>query len=226
QRAISQASNADFERAASLIERLSYEGGRLNARNTLRQKINDRRSNDAWSALNNGNYDRAEALAAEISDWRSDGLLVRSLVGQLARKDKLRAARILARYEQRAADIDEPHERALRLMQLAGVAASIDLNHGFEQMKLAVEEFNMAGFVPELERYRDNGSATASGTPAAQVNVGLSGLLGNWDLYWMGSTDLDRALAVTRQFQIKEAAALLQLNACRGALRTLPPSAR
>jgi hypothetical protein len=225
-RAIIQASNTDFERAASLIEKLSNEGGRLNARNSLIQRINDKRLNDAWSALNKGDYDTAEALAAEISDWRSDGLLVRSLVGQLARKDKLRAARILDGYERRAADIDEAHERALRLMQLAGVASSIDLNRGFEQMKLAIVEFNQAGFVPELERYRDNGAVTATGSTAAKVNVGLSGLLGNWDLYWMGSTDLNRALAITRQFQMKEAAALMQLNACRGALRAVPASAR
>lgn len=225
QRAIFQAPSGDnYEQAATLIERLSSEGGRMSARNMLRQRIDEKLSNEAWSALNNEDLDKAEALAAEMSDWPSDGLLVRSLVGRLSRKDKPRAARILDGYEQKATGIVEPTEKVLRLMQLAGVAVNIDLNRGFEEMRRSIVEFNQAGFVPELERYRDHKMA-GTGSPA-QVNVGLSGLLGNWDLFWMGSTDLDRGLALTRQFQMKEAAALMQLNLCRGALRTVPASAR
>ena len=227
QRAVLQASNSrDFARAAAMIEGLSNEGGRSNARNTLRQRIDQKRSDEAWSALNKGDLDKAEALAAEISDWRSDALLVRSLVGQLSRKDKPRAARLLDEYERRAAGIEEPSERALRLMQLAGAASNIDRNRGFEEMKRAIVEFNHAGFVAELERYRDNESVGGTGSPAARVNIGLGALLNDWDLYWLGRTDFDRAVALTQQFQMREATALLQLNVCRGALGNVPAPAR
>jgi hypothetical protein len=214
----------NYEQAATLIERLSSEWGRSSARTSLRQRIDDKRLNEAWSALNSGDYDRTEALAVDMSNWRSDGLLVRSLVGQLSRKDKPRAARILEGYEQKALSIEEPTEKVLRFMQLASVAATIDSNRGFEEMKRSIEEFNQSGFVPELERYRDR--KTAGPGSLEKVNLGLSGLLGNWDLYWMGQTDIDRAVALTQQFQMKEAAALMLLNVCRGALRNVPASAR
>ena len=77
--------------------------------------------------------------------------------------------------------------------------------------------------MPELERYLDNQNAAAWGP---QVNIGLSSLLGNWDLYGLRSTDMDRALGLAKTFQLKEAAALMQLNVCRGVLRTLPAAAR
>lgn len=110
--ALSLQAGDNYEQAAALIERLSSEAGRVSARTSLRQRIDDKRLNEAWSALNNGDLDKAEALAAEMSDWRSDGLLVRSLVGQLSRKDKPRAARILEGYEQKAVSIEEPTDKA------------------------------------------------------------------------------------------------------------------
>jgi hypothetical protein len=224
-RSVFQASDRDFEQAAALIERLSSDDARSNARNQLRQRIDSKRSNDAWAALNDNDLDKAEALAAEISDWRSQGLLVRSLVGRLAYKDKSRAARVLDGYEQKAAVITDPHERALALIQLAGVAATIDLNRGFEEMNRAIAEFNSAGFMPELERYIDNYTGVGAGSPAVKVNIGLGGLLNDWDLHWLGRTSFDRSVALTQQFQLKEAGALILLNICRGAL-SLPPSAR
>jgi len=223
QRAVFQASG-DFQKATAIIDRLSSEAVRTTARYTLRQSEDQLHSDEAWSALNKGEYDRAEALAAEISDWRSDDLLVRGLIGQLSHKDKMRATRILSEYMQRAAAIVEPHDRALRLMQLAGAGVNIDSNRAFEDMKRAIAEFNQAGFVPELEKYSDNETSGGPGSP--KVNIGLSGLLGNWNLYWLGATDMDRAMSLTREFQLKEAAALMQLNVCRGALRAVPASAR
>jgi hypothetical protein len=226
QRAVTLASlSDDFDRAAAIIERLGTEDGRTNARNTLRQKMDQKRSEEAWAALTKGDFDKAELLAVEI-DWRSDGLLVGSLVGNLSRKDKPRAARVLDEYERRAAGIEEPSERALRSMKLAAVAVSIDPNRAFEEMRRAIEEFNHAGFVPELERYRENQGGSTSGSPAARVNIGLSGILSNSDFQSLGRADLDRAVGLTQQFQMREAAALMLLNVCRGALSTLPASAR
>jgi hypothetical protein len=72
--------------------------------------------------------------------------------------------------------------------------------------------------VPELQRYR--------GDQTAGINIGLDGLRYNWDLDWLGRTDFDRALALTQEFQMKEAAAFFQLNVCRAALSTLPATAR
>lgn len=227
QRAVYQASyGEDFERAAEIIEQLSTESGRSSARHTLRQRIDQKSSDEALRALNQGDFDTAEVLLSKLSDWRSDGLLVNSLVSRVAGKDKTRATQILNEYERRASNIEESSERALRLMQLAGFASNIDLDYGFEKMKRAIVEFNQAGFVPQLERYRDNVSGAGHANPAGGVNIGLSALLGNWDLRWMGRTDFDRAVALTRQVQMKEAAAVMLLNVCRGALLRVPAGTR
>ena len=58
------------------------------------------------------------------------------------------------------------------------------------------------------------------------INIGVGSLLGNWDLDWLASTDMDRALSLTREFQSREAMAVMQLNVCRGALRRLSATAR
>lgn len=217
QRAILQVSSGgDFEQAASIIESLSSEAHRSNARKTLVQRIDERRVAETWAALNKENLDKAEILSAEILNWHAQPLLVNSLIGRLARKDKSRASRMLEQYERRAADTADPNERVWRLMELTGAAASIDVKRGFEAMKSAIAEFNRAGFVPELERYRDQEATVES------VNIGLGRLLANWYLSWLGQTDFDRAVALTQQFQMKEAAALALLNFCRGAL---PPRA-
>jgi hypothetical protein len=209
----------DIEQASAIIERLS-EGARSNARSILRQTMDQKRSEQAWSALDKGDFDKAEALVAELSDWRSDPLLLRSLVGRLAQKDKPRASRVLDQYERLAAGIENPIERTLRLMELAGIAANIDMNRGFDEMKLAFLEFNRAGFVPELQKYRDD----AGTGRVSSVNIGLSGLINDWNLQWLGRTDFDRALVLTQQFQMREATALMQLAVCRGALGKFQPA--
>jgi hypothetical protein len=218
QRAVLKASSSgDFERALEMIELLSNEAHRVSASDGLRQRMDQKRSSDARAALKQGDFDKAEELAAKISNRFLDGLLVRDIISQLSRTDKSRATRILDEYAQRAAALEEPTARALRMMQVAHYAASLDSYRVFEQMKRAIEEFNKADFVPELEKYRAN----HSGEAAKRVAIGLNGLPNNWDLHWMGS-DFERAVALTGHFRMKEAAALVQLSICRGALARLP----
>jgi hypothetical protein len=109
-------------------------------------------------------------------------------------------------------------------MQLASYAANIDSNQTFERMGRAIQEFNSADFVSELYRYREGAGAYSRGEGGymMRVNVGLSGLLDNWNLRSLGHRDFERAIATTRQFRMKEAAALVQLSICRGALARLP----
>ena len=215
-RATQQASaSGDFEQAAAIIERLTTERVRSSLKNELRQRMDQNSSDEAWSALNTGDFDKAEPLVARISQWRSSALLMRSLVGQLASRDRARAARILDEYQRRARENQDGIERAQQLMELAAVAANIDRNRAFEEMKLAIDEFNRAGFAPELQKNRDG---DGKGGTAATVNIGLGWLLGNWNFQWLGRTDFDRAILLTREFQMREASALMQLEVCRGAL--------
>ncbi|HSB10267.1 MAG TPA: hypothetical protein VLM38_12340 [Blastocatellia bacterium] len=220
-RAIAQATTSgDFERASEIIAKLSSEAGRYAAKTTLRRTIDDKRGDEARDALNKQDLDKAEALTAEISNWYSQPFLVPNLIGQLSNKDKVRAARILDEYERRAVGIEDGIERSVVLMELAGSAANLDSARGFQEMKNAIAEFNRAGFVPELERYRENDLS------GSRTNIGLGGLLSNWQLSWLGRTDFDQAVALTRQFHMNEASAVMQLVVCRAALSMIPPASK
>lgn len=104
---------------------------------------------------------------------------------------------------------------------LAGISARVDRARGFEKMGLAIEEFNRAGFAPEWEKYQV--IETAAGITTKNLSSGLSGLLEDGDFRWLGQTDLDRALTLAEQLQMKEASALAQLAACRGMLSKIQP---
>jgi hypothetical protein len=122
-----------------------------------------------------------------------------------------------------AGKIENGVERARRLMILAGVAARIDASRGFEEMKLAIEEFNHAGFASEWEKAES--PAESGKGKMRRVNIGISPLLDDEDFYRLGSADFERALAVAQRFQMREASALMQLAVCRGALSKLRQSA-
>lgn len=219
QRAMQQsASSGDFDQASAILEKVTSEPALSSMKNELRQRIDQSFAEEGWAALNKGDFDKAETLVARISEWRTSALLMQSLVGQLKFKDRARAARILDEYEHSTREIQDGIERSQRLMELANIAANIDPNRGFEMMKTAVGEFNGAGFMPELQRFRN--TERKSVTPSS-VNIGISRLLGNSNFRWLGRTDFDRAIALTQQLQMREAGALMQMEVCRGALATI-----
>ncbi len=216
QRAVLQLiSNNDFDRAAAMIGKIDDGQMQTSLLSALHRQIDDKRTNDAMRALTESDLDQAERSVSVIR--RFDKLMVGMLIGRLAEKDKDRASLVFDEYERRAAEITEPTEKALRSMELAGFAAKIDQNRGFDYLKRAIAEFNSAGFVPELERFLDRELDGTTNAPE-KVNIGLQKLLNSWDFRWMGMIDLDRAVALTQLFELKEAAVLVQLSACSGAL--------
>jgi hypothetical protein len=217
-RAVIQATYGNnLDQAAALIDKISSENRRASAREIVQRRMDEKRDNEAWQALNKSDYDKAQALVAEFSNGRPPLVLLGSLIGQLAYKDKPRAIQILDDAERQAASIESSMEKAQRLMALAGIAANLDAERGFGDMEIAIKEFNRAGFAPEWSRY-EAAPAGANGKPVTSANVGLSELLSTRDFQTLGRMDLDRALMLTQQFQLREAAAIVQLAVCRGAL--------
>ena len=181
-------SYGEFERAAALIEKLSDERTRANARYTLFQSTDQKRIDDGLDALKNGDFDRAEVLARQVSrlalEWHVGAHACWPVVPQRQNRCYSNPQRILSasdghqRGARAGAEIDAPCGTA---------AVSIDSNRAFDEMNRAITEFNQAGFMPELERYIDLDTFDGSGKPRA-INIGLGALLGNWDLYWLGSS--------------------------------------
>ena len=207
----------DFDQASVIVNKISNEMSRVNAQQNLRIRLDQKRDAEAWKALEQSDFDKVEAIIAEISDHRPRFILLSVLIGRLIEnKDKARATRLLDEAERQAAGLENGIERAKRMMALADVASNIDENRAFEVMELAIKEFNRAGFAPEWFKYQD--VETASGKKFEKANIGIGTLLSVRDFQGRGRADFDRTLMLTQQFQMKEAMAIAQLAACQGAL--------
>jgi hypothetical protein len=210
----------NFDQAAAILEKITDESSRANARFNLRIRMHQYSSEETGRALERNDLETAEALIAATSDQDLRLQLLGRLIERLVRSDRVRALQMLAEAERLTLSIEDGVLRARRLMVLAGTASRVDSNRGFDEMKLAVTEFNRAGFAPEWERYREAQSINEADKNPRLTNIGLSSL-NDRDLESLGSKDFSRALAVAREIQMKEASALAQLAVCRGALSKL-----
>ena len=219
-RAVALATEAgEFDQVPAIINKISDGLSRTNAQENLRIRMYQKRDREAGDALQKGDFDRAEAIIAELSEPRQHFMFLGSLIGQLIRgKDKARAIRLFDEAKQQVARVENGIERTQQLMALASIATSLDENRGFEEMELAIKEFNRAGFAPELNKYQEVEIAGESGKKVVKINTGLNVLLNARELQWFGGRDFDRTLMLAQQFQMKEASAIAQLSACRGAL--------
>jgi hypothetical protein len=88
-------------------------------------------------------------------------------------------------------------------------------------MRLAIAEFNRAGFSSEFETRQT--IQAAAGTDATIEELGLSGLLEDRDFMWLAHSDPERALELAEQLSPREASALVQLAVCRAMHSKLQP---
>lgn len=219
-RAIALATDTgEFDQVPAIINKMSNELNRTSAQQSLNIRMDQKRDREAGEALEKGDFDRVEAIIAESSNSRQRFMFLGTLIGQLiGGKDKARAIRLFDEAKQQVARVENGIERAEQMMKLASIATSLDENRGFEEMELAVKEFNRAGFAPELNKYQEIEIAGESGKKVVNINTGLNVLLNAREFHWFGSRDFDRTLMLAQQFQMKEASAIAQLAACRGAL--------
>jgi len=209
----------EFDQVPAIINKISEVLSRTNAQENLRIRMYQKRDREAGDALQKGDFDKAEAIIAELSDTRQRFVFLGTLIGLLSKgKDKARAIRVFDEAKQQVARGENGIERTEQMMKLASIATSLDENRGFEELELAIKEFNRAGFAPELNKYQEIEIAGESGKKVVKINMGLNVLLNAREFQWFGGRDFDRTLMLTQQFQMKEAMAVAQLAACRGAL--------
>ena len=211
----------DLDRAAAIIEKISNEMFRSSQREELRRESDSHNYEATFKAFEAKDLEKAEKLIGDISDQGLRFLLFRSLIGGWFQKDKARAISLLDDAERRAYEIDNPIERAWQLKILAGTVARFDKARGFEKMGLAIEEFNHAGFSPELEKRQT--IETPGGIATTIIAGGLSVLIDDTDFNWLGQTDPERALTLAEKLSPREASALAQLAVCRAMVSKQQP---
>ena len=211
----------NYDQAAAILEKISDETIRSRQKAMLRESVSNDRLDEIRKAIQDSVFDKAEQMISGISYRNTRMWMFQSLIAELFRKDKERAMQMLAEANRLAANIENAVERAQDLIGLARAAGMIDTNRGFDEMKLAIDEFNRAGIAPEWEKYEEIDTTRGGEKGKTRVNVGLSGWLGHPDFQWLGSIDFDRSLVLAQQVQMREASALVQLAVCRGALTKL-----
>src|SRR4030095_667380 len=110
-------------------------------------------------------------------------------------------------------------ERASEMLQIAGVAARVDPDRGFDDMKLAVLAINRADLAPQWQKLETSKDLKTGIT--SRKNTGLAmlgGLLFDNGFSLLARADFDRALMLAKGIELKEASALAQLSVCRGVL--------
>ena len=224
EKAASQASFArNYDQAAAILEKISDEVLRSRQKAMLRERVSNDRLDEIRKLIQDGDFDRAQELISEIRISPTRMWMFQSLIGAASRKDKGLATEMLAEASRLAANIQNGTERALHLIGLARVSGIIDTDRGFEEMKLAIGEFNRVGIGPEWEMYEEIETTIGDEKTktTSRVNTGLSAMLDSPDFQWLGTMDFDRGLALAQQIQVREASVFAQLAVCRGALTRL-----
>ncbi|HLG15716.1 MAG TPA: hypothetical protein VJH03_14615 [Blastocatellia bacterium] len=216
----------NIEQASAIIDRIGDERLRARLRDLIRERTVDGRSEEMRSAIAAGDFDKAAQMIAAMTEVRLRQWGFSSLIGELYRKDKPRALRMLDDVERAAMSLENAVERAQELMMLAGVIARLDAERGFDKMELGVAELNRGRLSLEWEHtHRIETQIEGARDPRVRrVNAGISSVLNDRDFESLGGLHFDRALKLARQIQMPEASAFEQLAVCRGALDKLRPA--
>ncbi|HJQ24423.1 MAG TPA: hypothetical protein VKA60_10950 [Blastocatellia bacterium] len=219
--AMQAARSHDLSEAPAILGKISDERTRAQADSFLRYAAEDKRRQEAQSAMDSADWETADRLIHEMTDKLNRFYMLSNLAVALSSHgEKARALSVLDEAGQLSGTIEDGIQRAEAMVHLASLSVRLDPRRGFDDMRLAVAAINRAGFAPQwqkIETITDEKSGTTR-----RVQVGLealsSGLL-NSSLSLLGAYDFDRALALTKEIEMKEVRALAQLAICRGALR-------
>ncbi|MFY9607818.1 MAG: hypothetical protein WAU45_04290 [Blastocatellia bacterium] len=213
QQAINQALNSrDYDQALALLPKLDEEV----ARSYFKSRIRHQR---AVAAMNDLNV--AYEYANEVPNMSMRALLLGQIALQLFyAKDTQRAARILAEAEDLFQITENGADKARGMVELVYAAAQIDLGRGFEDMRLAVEAINSAGFTPHWISFRPLPGEKRK--TFILTDVGASALRFDMGFERLARSDSGRALQLAQMIALKEVSVLAQLAVCRIAIDQMP----
>lgn len=213
QQTITQALNRrDYDQALALIPKLDDPA----ARSYFDSRIRYQR---ALAAMND--LDVASGYANEVADLSARA----SLLGQIAlqlfyAKDTLRAVQMLARAEELFQNAESGPDKARGMVELVYAAAQIELDRGFEDMRLAVEAINAAGFAPHWMSFK---ALPGEKRKTFILNdVGVGPLRFEIAFERLARSDFGRALRLAQIIALKEISVIAQLAVCRIAIDQMP----
>lgn len=219
QQAINQALNSrDYDQALALLPKLDEEI----ARSFFESRI---RSQRALSTVNNGDLDVAYEYANEVPDLSARALLLAQFAQRLVdAKETQRAAKMLGEAQELFQRAENGADKARGMVELVSAAARIDTNRGFDDMRLAVEAINSAGFAPHWISFKALPGEKRK--TFIQIDVGVSALRFDMGFERLARSDFDRAVQLAQMIASKEVSVLAQLAICRIAIDQMPASKR
>jgi len=216
QQAIIQALNAqDYDQALALLPKLDDETARFYFESQVRHQR-------AMVAINKREVDAAYEFASGVPN-----LSVRaSLFGRIALQlfydeDTTRATKMLTEAEALFAKAESGIEKAQGMLELVYTAAQIDLGRGFEDMRLAIDAINAAGFAPQWTSFQALINQK-TGKPFMRTDVGIGTLHFDMGFGQLARRDFARSLQLVQMIASNEVSVVAQLALCRIAVAQMP----
>jgi hypothetical protein len=217
--AASRAAQAgQLDQAKEIANKITSPQTRSSVESHIRTMEDQKRDQGARDAIGRGEFDNAYRIINEISEPRRRiGDLGNLALALLTKKENARALQIISEAQRLIESMENSIETVFDHLRLAGIAARLDVDRGFEDLShvvLSINEATLASRWTKIEK----------GPEGAWVrkDVGIGRLGGAFDvgLTVFGEIDFNRALQAARGLDMKEASVLAQLAVCRGVLRS------
>lgn len=209
--ALSASGAAEFERALSLVEKVSAEDFRGALGSFVRFQASS-------ASLGRGEVESSLRYAQGVSDVRQRAFLLAKIArSMLDQKNSPRASEVLAEAEKTVGRAKEGAEKAQALLIITEVKVRLDPTQGFEAMEGTVKAFNAADAAAPSK---------AVGVPGVG-SIMTAMLAGMFKLespdfapsfYLLARTDFNRAAQLAQKLERKDRAVPAQVAACRGVL--------
>jgi len=219
QAAMLAAQAGQLDQAREIANKITEPGTRSSVESFIRNREDQKRSDAVQAAIRRGDFDTAYGLINEHSDPRRRiGDLGTLALALSTKKENARASQVIAEAQRLIPNMENSIDTVYDQLRLAGIAARLDVDRGFEDLSQAVASLNKAKLAARWTKMEKGPEAWAR-TENGLVRLGFAFDAG---FGAFGRIDFNRAVQAARGIEMKEASVLAQLGICRGVLKPLP----
>ena len=216
QAAMRAAQTGQLDQAKEIANKITGGGARSSVESIIRSMEAQKRSDAVQAAIRRGDFDTAYGLINEHSDPRRRiGDLGTLALALSTKKENARAVQVIAEAERLIPNMENSFDTVYNQLRLAGIAARLDVDRGFEDLGLAVVSSNKAKLAARWTKVEKGPEAWAR----TDNGLGRLGFAFDPGFAAFGRIDFNRAVQAARGIEMKEASVLAQLGICRGVLK-------
>ena len=216
QAAIRAAQAGQIDQAKEIANKIINAQTRSAVEPTIRRMEDQKRDQAIRDAIGRGDFDNAYRIINELSELhRRIGALGNLAMALLTKKENARAVQVIAEAQRLTPNMENSIEAVYHQLRLAGIAARLDVDRGFEDLGQAVVSINRAQLAPRWTKIEKGPEGSWVRT---DNGIGRLGFAFDAGFATFARIDFNRALQAARGIEMKEASVLAQLAICRGVL--------